>query len=87
MANKNLWSYHYEHYAFQAITRQVYNLFQALWNNFEGGEWVQKSFGVKAGQTDRHQTYRTGGASGAAKNPSSEHFVKVIIPLWDLFSR
>ena len=25
--------------------------------------------------TDRHQTYRTSGASGGARNPSSEYFV------------
>ena len=37
------------------------------------------SLGVKAEKTDRHLTYRTGSASGAARNPSSEHFVRVII--------
>ena len=36
-------------------------------------------------QTDRHQTYRTGVASGAARNQSSEHFVIVIILFIYLF--
>ena len=63
-------------------TRQVYNLLQDLWNRFpyfEGWGVDAKSLGVKAGQTDRHQSYRTGGAFGASKNPSCENFVRVII--------
>ena len=35
------------------------------------GEWVQRL-------TDRHQTYRTSGDSGAARNSSGEYFVIVI---------
>ena len=49
------------------ITRQVYNLFQDLWNrylNFEGWGVGAKSLGVKAGwadrQTDRHNTRHIG---------------------------
>ena len=46
-----------------------------------------KFVGVKAGHTDRqtkadtdrHQTYSTGVASGATRNPSREHFAGVII--------
>ena len=41
-----------------------------------------KNLVVKARQTDRHQTYRTGCASGAAKKPSSEHFVIVRAKIW-----
>ena len=45
----------------------------------EGWGVGAKSLGVKTGQTDRQTdrqlSYRTGGASGASRNPSSEHFV------------
>ena len=46
---------------------------------FEGWGVGAKSLGVKAGQTDRHQTYRTSCASGPARNTSSAYFVIVII--------
>ena len=46
---------------------------------FEGWGVGAMSLDVKAWQTDRHQAYRTGSTSGAARNLSSEHFVRVII--------
>ena len=65
-------------------------MFQDLWNRFpyfEGWGEGAKFVGVKAGHTDRqtkadtdrHQTYSTGVASGATRNPSREHFAGVII--------
>ena len=58
-------------------TRQVYNLFQDLWNNFPYFEGVPRL--RRQTDKDRHHTYRTGNAYGAARNPSSVHFVGVII--------
>ena len=54
-------------------TRQVCNLFDDLWNRFpyfEGSGVGAKSLGVRLDrQTDRHQTYMTGGVSEAARDP------------------
>ena len=41
-----------------------------------GGEWVQSPYVSRL--TDRHQTYRTSGVSGAARNPCKDYFVIMI---------
>ena len=54
-------------------TRQVYNLFQDLWNEFiilKGGQRVKNPFGAKALQTDNH----TGLVGAPDKQKLGENF-------------
>ena len=61
-------------------TRQVYNLFQDLWNRFpyfEGWGVGAKSLSVKVGQTERQTQTDTEHTGLTARNPCIEN-------LWDL---